>query len=101
MSSPMDGPWIGSQVQSQSFPAAVTNTIDWVAGEKYKCISLSPGGWSKMKARADTLSGEIPFPGSWTAVFSLCPPRVEGVMEAPWGLFFKNANPTYGLPRWR
>ena len=81
MSSPMDGPWERCQVQSQSFAAAVTNTMDWVAREKYKCISLSPGGWPKMKARTDTLSGEIPFPGSWTAVFSQHAHVVKGTRE--------------------
>ena len=38
-------------------------------------------GKSKIKVVADSLSGVGPVPGTWTAVFLLCPHTVEGVRE--------------------
>lgn len=40
-------------------------------------------GKSKIKAPADLVSGENPFPGSETVIFSPCPHMVEGVGELP------------------
>lgn len=44
-------------------------------------LTVLGGGKSKIKGLAESVSDEIPLPGSETADFSLCPHVIEGTRE--------------------
>lgn len=50
-----------------------------------------------MEALADLMSGAGPFPGSYRAIFSLCPYMVQVVRELSWVSFIKTLIPSRGL----
>lgn len=48
-----------------------------VLNNKHLFLTVLEAGKSKSKELAGSVSGEDPLPGSWTAVFSLCPHMEE------------------------
>lgn len=52
-----------------------------------------------MEAQADLVLGKAPPPGSYTAVFLLCPYMMGKGKKALWGLSYKDINSIYeGTP---
>lgn len=48
-----------------------------------------------MEAQADLVFGEVPPPGSYTAILLLCPHMMGKGKKALRGLFYKDTNPIY------
>lgn len=69
--------------------AATTITPDWWLKQHIFISHNSGAGNSQIRVPADSVFGESWLPGSWTAIFLLCPYMIEGVRKLSRGSFIR------------
>ena len=70
----------------------------WLINNRNLFLPLVEAGKSKIKARAEMVPGEDLPPGSWTAVFLLCPHMAEGARELSEASFIRALIPFMKTP---